>query len=216
MSNGEIIKNDILRYKKNKVGSSLALLGLVFNCLYFMLLYSFNSPEFYIIEIGVSVLLNLVLLLACFLSSESVKVYNRAYCIVLLVIAVLQIVRIWGLPLMGLNSDAFKTTVNSQIVARDYFGFELSKNAAFTILVVWLVLSSGSLIASAVYSLLITTRYLKHVKAVESGEIDMDAVLAQENAGSGNGAVQTAADSELDKALKNTEKELDSEDKEVQ
>lgn len=216
MSNEEIIKNDILRYKKNKVGSSLALLGLVFNCLYFMLLYSFNSPEFYIIEIGVSVLLNLVLLLACFLSSESVKVYNRAYCIVLLVIAVLQIVRIWGLPLMGLNSDAFKTTVNSQIVARDYFGFELSKSAAFTMLVVWLVLSSGCLIASAVYSLLITTRYLKHVKAVESGEIDMDAVLAQADTENGDRAVQTATDSELDKALKNTEKELDSEDKEVQ
>ena len=35
-----VIQNDIQRYKKNKLGSSLALFGIVFACVYFIFLYA--------------------------------------------------------------------------------------------------------------------------------------------------------------------------------
>ena len=47
----QVIKHDILRYKKNKLAQSLAILGLVFNCLYFMLLYAYNDKYFQTITI---------------------------------------------------------------------------------------------------------------------------------------------------------------------
>ena len=43
--NQQIIDSDILRYKKNKLAASLALLGLVFNCLYIMLLYGIKQAN---------------------------------------------------------------------------------------------------------------------------------------------------------------------------
>ena len=35
-----ILQNDIQRYKKNKLASALALLGIAFACIYFMFLYA--------------------------------------------------------------------------------------------------------------------------------------------------------------------------------
>ena len=42
-----VIQNDIQRYKKNKLGSSLALFGIVFACVYFIFLYAQVKNENY-------------------------------------------------------------------------------------------------------------------------------------------------------------------------
>ena len=50
-------------------------------------------------EIGISVVYNLLFMLFVFLSSEGVKSYDGKYSIVLAVIGAMQIVRIFGIPL---------------------------------------------------------------------------------------------------------------------
>lgn len=176
--NQRIIEDDLLRFKKNKLAQWLTILGLAFNCLYIMLLYSFNQRFFYKFEIGVSVLLTLVLLLTLFLSSEGVKVYNKKYCIVLLVIAVIQIVRVFGLPFGALQESAFKTNLSdASIVDRDYFGVALPQGVAFALLVIYLVLSAASLIAAAVYGYIVAVRHENFAKALADGSVDVDAAL---------------------------------------
>ena len=68
------VKRDRMRYTKNSLSSSLALLAIVFNVLYFVSIYQSDKGKFYYtILIGASVLYNLVFMLMAFLSSEGVK-----------------------------------------------------------------------------------------------------------------------------------------------
>lgn len=172
------IEADTLLYKKNKLPATLALLGLVFNCLYFCLLYGIKENAgatiWSHIDIGISVLLTLVLLLVTFLSSEGIKGYNKKYCIPLLIIAVFQIARIFYFPLYGLRNN---------ILTIPYFWiYPTTSTFEFIMMVIWLVASSACLIASAVLGYIQTVRLEKHIKAVESGEIDMNAVFAAQDA----------------------------------
>lgn len=177
MDNKKILENDILRYKTNKLPATLALLGLVFNCLYFTLLYGFKTvyvsdgvtTNFVRIEIGISVILSLVTLLVTFLSSEGIKGYNKKYVIVLLVIAAFQILRIFGYPLYGLQND---------LLTIPYFWIRPTTSTfEFIMMLIWLLASAGCLIASAVLGYIRCVQLEKHVAAIESGELDMDAVL---------------------------------------
>jgi hypothetical protein len=173
MDNRQIIQNDILRYKKNKLASSIALLGLVFECLYFMLLYSLNYDFFYKMVIGFSVILTLVVLLAAFLSSEEIKGYNKTYSIVLLVLAVFQILKIFYFPLKGLQQD---------VLAGNYFGANLNSKESFAILVIYLVLSAACFAFSAVWGYIVAQRLASYSKALEANEVNLDAALADESA----------------------------------
>lgn len=169
--NQQIVADDILRYKKNKLGSMLALLGLVFNCLYFCVLYSIPDVSMRTIVLGVSVLLTLILLLTVFLSSEGVKGYNKKFSIVLLVVAVFQIVRIFYYPLKGLKDKT--------LVGIGYFGYyPESSGFFFAIMVIWLVASAACLIASAVIGWIYAVRLEKFQKKLDNGEISIEATLA--------------------------------------
>ncbi len=175
-----IISHDIMRYKKNKAAQILALLGLVFNCLYFMLLYGISGNFYYttgsenyagLTLMGVSVILTLVILLTVFLSSENVKNYKKTYSYVLLAIAVIQVVRIFGYPLWGLKN---------QILTVGYFGFFPTPEQSwveFTILTVYLCASAACLVAAAVLGWIQSVRLGAYMAKVESGEVDvMDVV----------------------------------------
>lgn len=168
--NQQIIADDILRYKRNKLASGLALLGLIFNCLYFCILYAIPEQSMRSILIGVSVLLTLILLLTVFLSSEGVKGYNKKFSIVLLVIAAFQILRIFYYPLNGLRNDTLKGI--------GYFGYyPESSGFYFAMMVVWLVASAACLIASAVLGWIYAARLEKFQKKLDSGEISVEKTL---------------------------------------
>lgn len=86
MDNTKILQDDLLRYKKNSLPANLTLLGLVFDMLYFCILYAFTQPNltegsqptwFVSILIGFSVILTLVTMLVMFLASEGIKGYKR-------------------------------------------------------------------------------------------------------------------------------------------
>lgn len=183
--NQRIIRADIYRYKKNKLASGLALLGLVFNCLYFALLYGLRSEhlqdgatfnKLVTLEIGFSVLMTLVVLLTTFLASEGVKGYNKKFSIVLLVIAAWQILRIFGYPLYGLNNGLL--TVN-------YFWYspnpsdysKLNSLPEFIIMVVYLCASAACLIASAIIGWIRAAQLEKFQKQLDAGEVSVEATL---------------------------------------
>lgn len=173
--NQQIITGDILKYKTNKIASTLALVGIVFSALYFCLLYALESTtDGYFTttwKIGFSVILTLFSLLATFLASEGIKNYKKKFCIVLLVLAAIQIIRIFGLPLEalraggGLNNGYFFTTITPAV--------------AFTIATIWLVLSAAALVGSALIGYINCVRLESHNKKVESGEIDINRTLLE-------------------------------------
>ena len=98
----KLIKKDRLRYTKNKASANLSYLAILFNVLYFVSIYSSDSGKYYYTAmIGASVVYNLLFLLFTFLSSEGLKNYKLGYAIAVLGIGVMQIVRIFGIPLLG-------------------------------------------------------------------------------------------------------------------
>ena len=77
MTDDRIVKRDRMRYTKNTLSSTLALLGIVFDVLYFVSIYQSDVGTYYYnILIGASVLYNLIFMLMAFLSSEGVKNYK--------------------------------------------------------------------------------------------------------------------------------------------
>ena len=215
MEKNKTIQDDILRYKKNKLASMLAILGLVFSCLYFMLFYSINHSSIYTLLVGFSVVLTLAVLLVAFYSSESVKNYKKVFCIVLLVLAVIQIVRIFIYPVQVMKLDSEFVAAQpgkEQKFVTFYFGAGLVPAAAGTILVVYLAASAGCFIASAVLGYISAVRLEKHVKAVESGEIDMDSILSGTDAFTMNSASESPEERFIDEALREAEIEEEREE----
>lgn len=175
--NLQIVQDDILRYKKNKLGQWLTYGGLAFSCLYVMLLYSFHNSTFYTMLMGGSVMLTLVMLLAAFLASEGVKTYNKKFCIILLVLAVIQIARIFIYPLIGWKDQAFWFTIGEEQVQRDYFRILLSQAASFTLLVVYLAISAGMFTAATIISYFTCVRHEQFNKKIANGSVDVGAAL---------------------------------------
>lgn len=166
--NQKIIRDDILLYKNNKLASTLALLGLAFSCLYFMLLYSFNYDFYYKMMMGFSVVLTLFLLLIAFYSSEGIKAYNKKFSIILIILAAFQILKIFYFPLNGLRED---------VLRGNYFEANLSSAASFTILVIYLVASAACFAASAVWGFIVAQRLENYKKKLDDGEVDINRVL---------------------------------------
>jgi len=93
------LKTDRMRYTKDKFSANLVILAIVFDCLYFVSLYQSDVGTYYYTwMIGVSVVYNLVFLLAAFLASESVKNRRTGYSVVLIALGLVQIARIFILP----------------------------------------------------------------------------------------------------------------------
>lgn len=183
-----VIQNDILRYKKNKFASTFALLGIVFDALYLMLFYSINASNLYKILLGLSVIVNLAVLLFGFFASEGIKNYERKFCIFLVILSLVQIVRIFIFPLQGLRGD---------YLSGHYFGAELNSTAMFIVLLVYLIASATCFMLSAVQGYIIAVKHDKHIKEVESGAISMEDELAKLE------TVEAASDSSVNEEVDN-------------
>ena len=95
----QTIKKDRLRFTKDSFPATLVLLAIVFDCLYFVSIYQSDVGTYYYNwMIGVSIIYNLVFLLAAFLASESVKNRRTGYSGILIVLGIVQILRIFILP----------------------------------------------------------------------------------------------------------------------
>lgn len=114
-----LIKRDRMRFTKNSMSSSLALLALVFNVFYFVSLYRINLSYYYTWKTGLSILFNLVFMLIVFLSSEGVKNYKLSYSVILIVVGVMQLLRITYIPQTArgtLISDGVTAMTDAQFI----------------------------------------------------------------------------------------------------
>ena len=170
-----VIQNDIQRYKKNKLASSLALLGIVFACIYFMFLYAEinNGGFYYKWPIAIDVIYNLFFLLFVFLFSEQVKNYDRRMFYVQIFFGVMQFVRIFWLPLAGITETAYV-----KLADVEYRGAVLS-TGTFAILAVGLAGSGACVIASAVIGFIRSKNLENFQKKIESGEVSVEATLKE-------------------------------------
>ena len=135
----EAVSRDRMRYEKNKLSANLAILAIVFNALYFVSIYKSNvGSYYYALIMGASILYNLIFMLIVFLSSEGAKNYNAKFSFILIGIGVLQIVRIFILPMNAHNSTV--SLSGEQVV--------VMKNAQFIRVIVYLSLSGICCIAS--------------------------------------------------------------------
>ena len=138
-----------MKYKKDKSSANLAIIGLALNVIYFFTMYKNNNNYYFNLSIGMSVLYNLVFMLAAFLTSEKLKAYEKAFSYTAIVLGVLQLVRIFNYPL-----DAYQATF-------------LAKKS-FIICVTCLSLSGISLITAGVCSYIKSTvlhKFLAEEKA---------------------------------------------------
>lgn len=152
------VQRDRMRYIKNSLSSSLAILGILFNVFYFVNLYRSDVDTYYYnYLIGISIVYNLVFMLAVFLSSEGVKNYKKNYSYLLAAIGVIQIVRIFIIPV---RAHAASVTVDGVSVM-------VMQNGQFYRIVAYLVISAGCLIASAVVNLIRCRELAEHLKTLE-------------------------------------------------
>ena len=157
ISEERTIQRDRMRFIKNSLSSSLAILGILFDVLYFVSIYQSDVDVYYYnILIGASIVYNLVFMLAVFLSSEGVKNYKKNYSYLLAVIGALQIVRIFIIPM---RAHAATMLVNGEPVI-------VMQGGQFTYVVACLVLSAACLIASAAVNFVRCRELSEHLESL--------------------------------------------------
>lgn len=191
MDKNSVLQDDILRYKKNKFASSFALLALVFDCLYFTILYAVCSTPLYKVALGFSVIINLLVLLAGFYASEGIKGYNKKFAIVLIVLAVVQIIRVIYYPVIGAARGWLKDD-------NLYFGIKMSNAANATMMIIYLVGSAACFIVAAVQGYIVAKRLEVFQKKIDNGEVSVEETLAEIN------AAEAAKEAEAVKVAENT------------
>ena len=152
-----LIQRDRMRFIKNTLASNLAIVGILFDVFFFVNLYQSDVGTYYYnILIGVSIVYNLVFLLAVFLASEGVKNYQLNYSWLLVVLGVLQFVSIFIIPT---QAHAAKTLVDGAEVA-------VMGDGQFMWQVAFLVISGVCLIASAVVNFVKCRELSEHLKSI--------------------------------------------------
>lgn len=150
-----LIKKDRMRFTKNTSSSTLCYIAIFFNVLYFANIYSTDVGNyFYKIDIGLSVVYNLLFLLFTFLCSEGVKNYSKGYSIFLLIIGAMQVVRIFGIPM-----DAHNTVLSINKVETP-----VMDDKQFTLLIVYLVISAVCCIIAGIIGLIKTIQLENYKK----------------------------------------------------
>ena len=154
-------KRDRMRFTKNSLSSTLAILAIIFDVLYFINIYEsdvgHNVGNFYYqIRIGASIIYNLVFLLAAFLSSEGVKNYKIEYCYVLIVIGILQIVRIFILPAQASAAEVVVGSVTTKVM----------EGAQHLRVTIYLLLSAAGCIAGGIIGIIRCRELSAHLASI--------------------------------------------------
>lgn len=153
------IRRDRMRFIKNSLSSNLAILGILFDVFYFVSIYKSDVDTwYYTILIGVSIVYNLVFMLAVFLSSEGVKNYKRGYSYLLTALGVFQIVRIFIIPMRAHSAETLVNGVTTTVM----------QDGQFYRVAAYLTISGVCLIASAVVNLIRCRELAEHLKTLDA------------------------------------------------
>lgn len=94
----EKLKLDRMRYVKDSLPSTFAILAIVFDVLYFVLIYRINNEFFYTYMIGISIVVNLLFMLFGFWCSIEVQNYHGKFGYFMIALGIVQIIRIFVYP----------------------------------------------------------------------------------------------------------------------
>lgn len=151
------IRRDRMRYIKNTTSANLTLLGILFDVFYFVNIYQSDVDTYYYnILIGVSIVYNLVFLLAAFLASEGAKNYHPVYTWVLGALGIGQFIRILILP----------SRAHSAVTLIDGVEVQVMQNGQFMWVVAFLVISGVCLLAAAVINYTKCRELSEHLKSL--------------------------------------------------
>lgn len=140
MADDKNIHVDRMRYTKNKASSNLAIIAILFDVFFFVNIYKSNVGSYYYTALmGISIVYNLLFMLAAFLCSEEIKNYSEKYSYFIGVIGIAQFVRIFILPM-----KAFKATVTIQKQTVQVMG-----NSQFMKCVIYLCISGVCCLVAA-------------------------------------------------------------------
>ena len=104
--NDRELKLDRMRYVKNTASSRLCYLAILLNVLYFVSIYKSDVGSWYYqMLVGGSIVYNLLFMLIIFLASEGVKNYQKKYSYVLFAAGMLQVARIFILPMQAHQAE---------------------------------------------------------------------------------------------------------------
>lgn len=161
MSDDRFIERDRMRFTRNTLSANLVLLAILFDVFYFINIYKsdvgHNVGNFYYqMRIGVSIITNLVFLLAAFLSSEGIKNYKVSYAYLLIGLGALQIVRIFILPLQALNSEVVIGGVT----------YHVMETAQFVRVTIYLILSALGCLSAAVIGIRKSRELNEHLASI--------------------------------------------------
>ena len=157
MNDENMIKRDRMRFIKNSQSANLCYLAILFNVFYFVSIYKSDVGSYYYnILIGVSIVYNLIFMLAAFLSSEEVKNYNKKYSYLLIVVGILQICRIFIIPM---RAHSARTVVNGAEVL-------VMHNGQFFRVCLYLAISAACLLVAALVNIKKCNELSEHLKAI--------------------------------------------------
>ena len=144
MNEDRAIRLDRMRFIKNTLSSSLALLAILFDVFFFINIYKSDIHNnvgnfYYQIRIRASIIYNLIFMLAAFLASEGIKNYKIRYVYVLAALGIGQIVRIFILPARAAATEVTVGGVTSHVM----------EAAQHTRVVMYLLISAGCCLAAA-------------------------------------------------------------------
>ena len=153
------IQRDRMRFIKNSLSANLAILGILFDVFYFVSIYKSDVDTYYYnILIGASIVYNLIFMLAVFLSSEGVKNYKKNYSYLLGVLGIVQIVRIFIIPVPAHGAVTLVNGVSTVVM----------QDGQFFRVVAYLVISAACLVASAVVNFIRCSELEAHLKSLET------------------------------------------------
>ena len=159
MNDDRFIQRDRMRFIRNSMSANLCYLGILFNVFYFVNLYQSDVGTYYYqIFIGASIVYNLLFLLIVFLASEAVKNYAQNYSYLLAAIGVMQVVRIFYIPM---RAHAAMTAVNGVDVP-------VMGDGQFYLLSVFLLISAACLLVSAAVNFKKCQELAEHMKTLEA------------------------------------------------
>lgn len=150
---------EILRYSSNKFSFWLIILAIIFNCLAFLDYYGKKgiTPDIFL---GLDVVINILVLLACFVSAEEVKAYRSAFAYAAFGLAGIQIARIFFIPLLH-----FKALI-------DY--------GSFIYIIVLYILSAICLIAGGVICLFRSNILTNYLNSINKEQNDKNVIKEEE------------------------------------
>lgn len=153
------IQRDRMRFIKNSLSANLALAGILLDVFYFVSIYKSDVGTYYYnILIGASIVYNLIFMLAAFLSSEGVKNYKKGYSYLLCALGLLQIARIFILPVPA----------HAAVIAVNGVDTQVMQDGQFLRVVVYLILSAVCLLASAAVNYIRCGALEAHLKTLET------------------------------------------------